>query len=98
MYADEAHGAADGNEMICKHHRFPARTAHGPESSLQRARRSFMGNVRVDRVQSRGVGCKNLTNKISIKFANATSDFDQPEAPLEVNFYDKSDASVSLVR
>ena len=53
--------------------------------------RSFKGTCALTEFRVEASDVANPTNKVPVKFASATSDFDQPEAPLEPNFYDKSD-------
>src|SRR5438477_9530339 len=53
--------------------------------------RSFKGTCALTEFKVEALDAKTPTNKLNIKFAKATTDFDQPEAPLEPNFYDKSD-------
>jgi hypothetical protein len=53
--------------------------------------RSFKGTCALTEFKVEALGAKNSTNKLNINFAKATSDLDQPEAPLEPNFYDKSE-------
>jgi hypothetical protein len=52
--------------------------------------RSFKGTCALTEFQVEAIELKNPTNKVKIHFAQATSDFDQPEAVLESNFEDKS--------
>jgi hypothetical protein len=52
--------------------------------------RSFMGTCALTEFNVDAADALNPTNKISVKWANATADFNQPEHPLEPNFYDKS--------
>jgi hypothetical protein len=52
--------------------------------------RSFKGTCALTEFKVEALDAKNPTNKTSVKFASASSDFDQPEAPLEPNFDDKS--------
>jgi hypothetical protein len=52
--------------------------------------RSFKGTCALTEFEVEAMELKNPTNKVKVKFARATSDFDQPQAPLEPNFDDKS--------
>lgn len=52
--------------------------------------RSFKGTCALTEFKVEAIELKNPTNKVTVKFAKATADFDQPEAPLEPNFDDKS--------
>jgi mono/diheme cytochrome c family protein len=52
--------------------------------------RSFMGTFALSDFVVEVAEAQNPTNKIKVKWANATADYDQSERPLEPNFYDKS--------
>ena len=52
--------------------------------------RSFKGTCALTEFEVEAIELKNPTNKVSVRFARASSDFDQPSAPLEPNFDDKS--------
>ena len=52
--------------------------------------RSFKGTCALTEFQVEAIELKNPTNKMKVRFARATADFDQPETPLEANFDDKS--------
>jgi hypothetical protein len=52
--------------------------------------RSFMGTCALTEFNVEVQEVTNPTNKVKIKWASATTDYDQPEHPLEPNFYDKS--------
>jgi mono/diheme cytochrome c family protein len=52
--------------------------------------RSFKGTCALTEFKVEAMDAQNPTNKLSVKFSTATADFDQPEAPLEPNFEDKS--------
>jgi hypothetical protein len=53
--------------------------------------RSFKGTCALTEFKAEAMDAQATTNKVVIKFSKATSDFEQPEAPLESNFDDKSD-------
>jgi hypothetical protein len=55
--------------------------------------RSFKGTCALTELKVEAIELKNPTNKVSVHFARATSDFDQPQAPLEPNFDDQSGKS-----
>jgi hypothetical protein len=52
--------------------------------------RSFKGTCALTEFKVEAIDAKDPTNKVQVKFASATSDFDQPEKVLEPNFEDKS--------
>ena len=52
--------------------------------------RSFKGTCALTEFKVEAIDATHPTNKITVKFARATADFDQPETPLEPNFEDKS--------
>jgi len=52
--------------------------------------RSFKGTCALTEFKVEAIEVKNPTNKVAVHFARATSDFDQPQAPLEPNFDDKT--------
>ena len=52
--------------------------------------RSFMGTLALSDFVVEAAEARNPTNKLTVKWASATADYDQPEHPLEPNFYDKS--------
>jgi len=52
--------------------------------------RSFKGTCALTEFKVEAIDASNPTNKVEVKFTRATADFDQPEAPLEPNFEDKS--------
>src|SRR5262249_13051614 len=52
--------------------------------------RSFMGTCALSEFDVDAADALNPTNKIKVKWVNASADFNQPEHPLEPNFYDKS--------
>ncbi len=53
--------------------------------------RSFKGTCALTEFKVEAADSNNATNKTTVKFASASDDFEQPETPLESNFYDKSD-------
>jgi mono/diheme cytochrome c family protein len=53
--------------------------------------RSFKGTCALTEFKVEALDVKSPTNKMVVKFASASSDYEQPEAPLEPNFDDKSD-------
>jgi mono/diheme cytochrome c family protein len=53
--------------------------------------RSFKGTCALTEFNVEAMDAKAPTNKTKVKFVKATDDFEQPEAPLEPNFDDKSD-------
>jgi Protein of unknown function (DUF1549)/Protein of unknown function (DUF1553)/Planctomycete cytochrome C len=53
--------------------------------------RSFKGTCGLTEFKVEAMDAEHPTNKVSVKFAKATADYEQPEAPLEPNFYDKTD-------
>jgi mono/diheme cytochrome c family protein len=52
--------------------------------------RSFMGTCALSEFNVDAQDAQQPTNKVKVKWAGATTDYDQPEHPLEANFYDKS--------
>jgi hypothetical protein len=52
--------------------------------------RSFKGTCALTEFKVEAVELKDPTNRITVHFARATADFEQPETPLEPNFEDKS--------
>jgi mono/diheme cytochrome c family protein len=52
--------------------------------------RSFKGTCALTEFEIDALELKNPANKVRVRFAKATADFNQPEAPLEPNFDDKS--------
>jgi len=52
--------------------------------------RSFKGTCALTEFKVEAMDAKNPTNKVVVKFEQATADIEQPEAPLESNFEDKS--------
>lgn len=53
--------------------------------------RSFKGTCALTEFKVEAMDAAHPTNKTSVKFTKATSDYEQEERPLEPNFYDKSD-------
>ena len=52
--------------------------------------RSFKGTCALTEFKVEALELKNPTNKVTVHFAQASADFEQPETPLEPNFDDKS--------
>lgn len=52
--------------------------------------RSFKGTCALTEFKVEAIELKNPTNKVTVQFVRATADYNQPEAPLEPNFDDKS--------
>ena len=52
--------------------------------------RSFKGTCALTEFKVDAIDLRNPTNKVTVHFARATADFDQPETALEPNFDDKS--------
>ena len=52
--------------------------------------RNFMGTCALTEFEVEVAEAANPTNQVKVKWASATTDYDQPEHPLEANFYDKS--------
>ncbi len=52
--------------------------------------RSFMGTCALTEFSVEVAEAAHPTNKVKVQIAGATTDYDQPEHPLESNFYDKS--------
>ena len=57
--------------------------------------RSFMGTCALTEFGVEVADAHQPTNKVKVKWARATTDYDQPVHPLEMNFYDKSTNSRS---
>jgi len=57
--------------------------------------RSFMGTCALTEFNVEVLDVQHPTNKVKLKWAKATTDYDQPHHPLEDNFYDKSTNSRS---
>ena len=53
--------------------------------------RSFKGTCALSEFKVEARDASDPTNKIPVKFARATADFEQPESLLETNFYDKTE-------
>jgi hypothetical protein len=53
--------------------------------------RSFKGTCALTGFKVEAMDAEHPTNKVSVKFAKATADYEQEETPLEPNFYDKTD-------
>jgi mono/diheme cytochrome c family protein len=53
--------------------------------------RSFKGTCALTEFKVEAMDAGHPTNKVSVKFAKATADYEQTETPLEPNFYDKTD-------
>lgn len=53
--------------------------------------RSFKGTCALTEFRVEAMDAIHPTNKTSVKFVNATADYEQEQRPLELNFYDKSD-------
>jgi hypothetical protein len=53
--------------------------------------RSFKGTCALTEFKVEAMDAQHRTNKVSVKFAKATADYEQEETPLEANFYDKTD-------
>lgn len=53
--------------------------------------RSFKGTCALTEFKVEALEAQHPTNKVSVKFAKATADYEQQETPLEPNFYDKTD-------
>jgi mono/diheme cytochrome c family protein len=53
--------------------------------------RSFKGTCALTEFKVEAMDAQHPTNKVSVKFAKATADYEQEETPLEPNFYDKTD-------
>jgi mono/diheme cytochrome c family protein len=53
--------------------------------------RSFKGTCALTEFKVEAMDAEHPTNKVSVKFAKVTADYEQNETPLEPNFYDKTD-------
>ena len=53
--------------------------------------RSFKGTCALTEFTVEAVSVTNPTNKMAVKFSKVSADYEQPEAQLESDFYDKSD-------
>ncbi len=52
--------------------------------------RSFCGTCALSEFIVEAIDAKNSTNKAKVKWANASADYEQPERPLDPNYYDKT--------
>jgi mono/diheme cytochrome c family protein len=53
--------------------------------------RSFKGTCALTEFSVDVLDAQSPTNQVKVKFSKASADFEQPETPLEPNFFDKSD-------
>ena len=53
--------------------------------------RSFKGTCALTEFKVEVMEAQHPTNKVTVKFAKGTADYEQDETPLEPNFYDKTD-------
>ncbi|HXU75282.1 MAG TPA: PSD1 and planctomycete cytochrome C domain-containing protein [Methylomirabilota bacterium] len=53
--------------------------------------RSFKGTCALTEFKVDSLDAAAPTNRVKVKFSKATADFEQPERPLEPNFFDKTD-------
>ncbi|GDY21739.1 hypothetical protein LBMAG56_30860 [Verrucomicrobiota bacterium] len=52
--------------------------------------RSFRGTCALSDFIVEAIDAKNTTNKVKVKWSGASADYEQPERPLEPNYFDKS--------